>query len=75
MAEFHRLSQQCRFDAYLDQALRDRLVWGLQNESTQRGFLSEADLTLAKAMDIAQGREAAERNAKVIQEHGGGRTE
>ena len=31
---------------------------------TQRSLLGEADITLAKALDIAQGREAAERNAK-----------
>ena len=56
MAELRRLSLHCRFDAYHDQALRDRLVCGLRNESTQRSLLVEAYLSLAKVMDIAQGR-------------------
>ena len=51
MAELCRHSLNCRFDAYFDQALRDRLISGIRNESTQRSLLGEADLTLAKAMD------------------------
>ena len=51
-----------------DQALRDRLVCGLRNESTQ-WILGEADITLAKAMDIALGREAAERNTGGNRSH------
>ena len=66
MAELRRLLLQYRFDAYLDQAFNDRLVCGLRNASTQRSLLGEADITLAKSMDIAQGREAAERNAKSV---------
>ena len=63
MAELLRLSLLCRFNVYLEQALRDRLAFGLRNENTLRSLLGEADLTLAKAMDIAQGRVAAKRNA------------
>ena len=66
VAELRRLSTHCEFDAYLDQALRDRLVCGLSNESIQKRLLAESDLTLKKAMDLALGMEAADRNAKSL---------
>ena len=47
-------------------ALRGRLICGLWNESTQRIFLGEADLT----MDIAQGKESDECNAKSLKNQG-----
>ena len=48
-------------------ALRDRLVCGLKNTGIQKQLLSEVNLTLAKAGEIAQGMEAAEKNAKRLQ--------
>ena len=51
-------------------ALQGWLICGLRNESTQRILLGEADLTLAKTMDIAQGREADECNAKSLKNQG-----
>ena len=36
---------------------------GLRSESTQKRLLAEDDLTLAKTIEIAQGMEAADRNA------------
>ena len=58
--ELQRLTAKCAFGAYLDEALRDRLVCDLQNEQIQRGLLAEADLNLEKAikrvttMDVVQ---------------------
>ena len=66
MAELRRLSTHCGFKSYLNEALRDRLVCGLRSESTQRRLLAEKDLSLQKAMEIAQGMEAADRNAKSL---------
>ena len=66
MAELRRLSTNCDFKAYLDQALRDRLVCGLRNEGIQCRLLAEADLTLKRALDLALGMEAAERNTKSL---------
>ena len=51
----------------MNEALRDRLVCGLRNQSIQKHLLSEANLTLAKAAETAQGMEAAEKNAKKFQ--------
>ena len=47
---------------YLEDALRDRLVCGLQDESVQRWLLTELELTLAKATELAQGMETAARD-------------
>ena len=47
--------------------LRDRLVCGINDGSTQRRLLSEPDLTYKKALDIAQALETAERNVQDLQ--------
>ena len=67
IAELRRLATNCEFGEYLNDALRDRLVCGLRNTGIQKRLLSEASLTLAKAGEIAQGMEAAEKNAKRLQ--------
>jgi hypothetical protein len=63
MAELRRLSAHCDFESYLEQALRDRLVCGIRNENIQRRLLAEADLSLMRAVELAQGMEVAERNS------------
>ena len=40
---------------------------GLKNAVLQKRLLSEKDLTFNKAVEIAQGAEAAERNSKRLQ--------
>lgn len=66
MAELRRLTTHCEFGDYLDQALRDRLVCGLRSESIQKRLLSEADLTLERALTLSQGLEAADLNVKSL---------
>ena len=63
VAELRRLAVHCEFGAYLSESLRDRLVCGLSNEAVQRRLLSEEDLTLTKAIELALSLEAAEKNA------------
>ena len=53
------LARRCNFGAFLEEALRDRLVCGLKNEATQRRLLSEKDLTYQKACDTAQAMDLA----------------
>ena len=65
VAELRRLSAYCEFGD-LDDALRDRLVCGLRNESIQKRLLSEANLTYQRAMELAQGMEAAEQNSRSL---------
>ena len=51
---------------YLNEALRDRLVCGLINGTVQKKLLTEADLTLVKATQIAQAIESATANARSL---------
>ena len=52
MAEFvlalKGLAKHCNFGDFLNNALRDRLVCGLNKESIQRRLLSETDLKFQK---------------------------
>ena len=66
VAELRRLAIHCEFAGYLEDALRDRFVCGIRSESIQRSLLTEKDLTLARAIELAQGMEAAEKNAQCF---------
>ena len=59
MEELRKLSTHCEFGDHLDEALRDRRVCGIRDTDTQRKLLTVALLTLTKALEIAQGTEAA----------------
>lgn len=52
-AELRRLVAHCKFEDYL------------QGESVQRWLLTEPELTLAKASELAQGMETAARDTQV----------
>ena len=67
LVELRRLASHCEFGQFLDEALRDRLVCGLRNDTTQKRLLSEADLTLAKAIQIASSMESAEKQSLQFQ--------
>ena len=66
-AELQRLTTYCEFGAHLNEALRDRFVCGLGNETIQKRLLTEKDLTFKGAIDIAHGMESAARHAKSLQ--------
>ncbi|KAK3100621.1 hypothetical protein FSP39_022706 [Pinctada imbricata] len=61
------LSEHCDFGTHLNDSLRDRLVCGLRNEQIQKKLLSESDLTLDKATEIAIAMETAARDAVELQ--------
>lgn len=56
----------CAFGNALNEQLRDRLICGMRSEATQRALLSEADLTYARALEIAIAREAAARDGQAM---------
>ena len=66
VAELRRLATHCKFEGYLEEALRDRLVCGLKNEGVQKRLLTYWDLTLVKAIEVAQSMEAAERDTQEM---------
>ena len=41
MVELRRLAARCEFGTFLDQALRDRLVFGIRSEYTQKQLLTQ----------------------------------
>ncbi len=55
LAVLRHLATHCQFRGYVEEALRDRLVCGLRNESIQKKLLSEVDLTLQRAVELAHG--------------------
>ena len=72
VAELRRMAALCNFGEFLDRALRDRFIAGINNESIQQKILSVTDdqLTFATAFKIAQVHESACRNVKELQQYG-----
>ena len=66
LAELRKLAEYCDFKDYREEALRNRLVCGIQSEAIQKRLLAEADLTLQKAYEVAQGIEAASKQASEL---------
>jgi len=67
VAELRKLSEHCAFGDSLNDMLRDRLVCGINDPRLQRRLLAEMDITFAKAMELAQAAEAADRNARELE--------
>ena len=74
LAELRRLAAKCNFEAFLPEALRDRFVCGLRDASIQKRLLAESALKLDQAIEIAQGMEAADIQAKKFQKQVGAST-
>ena len=64
LASLKSLAATCSFSNKLEEALRDRLVMGLKDESTQRALLTEKDLMFEQAVEVAIAREAAVRDVR-----------
>ena len=71
VAELKCLSVECNFGQILDEALRDRFVCGILENSIQRRLLTESELTFQKAVQIAQAMEASSRDVKALQANSG----
>ena len=61
LAELRRLTEHCDFGNYREEALRDRFVCGLVNEAIQKRLLTEKDMKLSKAHELAVGMDIASR--------------
>ena len=59
-----RLAVHCNYGEYLNRALRDRFVCGLNNPKIQNKLLNTEDLTFEKACNIAKTMEMADRNTQ-----------
>ena len=67
IAELRKLAEFCSFGTNLNDSLRDRFVCGLKAENIQKRLLSEAALTLEKALEISQAMETAAKDATELQ--------
>ena len=67
VAALRRLAEHCALGNMLDEMLRDRLVCGINNSAVQKRLLAETDLTLAKAISVAQAAEIADTGVKELQ--------
>ena len=54
VAELRRLTTQCKYSGFLDESIRDQFLWDLRSEAIQKHLLTEKDLTLAGAVQLAQ---------------------
>lgn len=59
-----RLAVHCNYGEFLNRALRDRFVCGLNNPKIQNKLLNTDDLTFEKACSIAKTMEMADRNTQ-----------
>ena len=66
LAELRKITLNCDFKDFLDQALRDRFVCGLQNNSIRRRLLAERKLTLKLAIELAKTMENADLETQII---------
>ena len=66
VASLKELAHTCEFGTNLNDMLRDRFVTGLSNTKTQHSLLAEADLTFAKAFEIATAREVAQKDVQAM---------
>lgn len=57
IVELKTLAQSCDFKTFLEEALRDKLVCGINNESIQQKLLNETGLTFDKACELAKNME------------------
>lgn len=65
MTENRTLAKNCDF-VELDNMLRDKLVFGLREDSPRERLLRERDLTLQKAIDIARASELSRKQTQIM---------
>ena len=63
LEELRRLAEKCKFEGYLNEALRDCFICSLLSKVIQRRLLGEEELSLKKALEIAHGMEIANQKA------------
>ena len=67
VAALRRLAERCSFGDMLEEMLRDRFVCGINNSGIQKRLLAEPELTLTKAVSVAQATELANTGVKELQ--------
>ena len=68
VAVLRKMSEHCDFQDKVSECIRDRLVVGLKDSKIQERLLSERNLTLNQAIEIAVSIESARKYTKLMQE-------
>ncbi len=73
VAELRRLAVPCNFGEFLNRALKDRFIAGINDMEIQQKILAtpDEDLTFTKAFQIAEAHESARRNVMEMQKGAG----
>ena len=66
ISELRSLAEHCNYGASLETMLRDRLLCGIEDKGIQKRLMAEPKLTYAKALELAQGLEAASKNMQEL---------
>lgn len=66
IVEIKKLAASCNFGEYLNDALRDRLVCGINSEAVQKKLLSDSELTFERACTIALSSELADNQVRIL---------
>lgn len=67
IVELKTIAQDCEFGNFLDRALRDRFICGINNEAIQQKLLNDSSLsTFQKACDVASTMETTKKDLEVI---------
>ena len=67
IAVLRKAAEHCNYGDSLSEMIRDRLVCGITNTTVQKRLLAEKELSLDKAVSLAQSVEVAEQGAKDLQ--------
>ncbi|XP_050064587.1 uncharacterized protein LOC126553473 [Aphis gossypii] len=66
LSALRKLSENCNFGTMKDRLIRDRLVAGIVDKKLQEKFLSEADLTLERVIDLTKKYQAAKDQKQLM---------
>ncbi|XP_065895807.1 uncharacterized protein [Dysidea avara] len=67
VAHLRALSEHCEFGDTLEDMLRDRLICGIADSRMQRAMLAEQKLKFARAFELTQTMESADRDTRKLQ--------
>ena len=66
IARLRQLSRDCQFGSFLEEMIRDRLVCGIKSDRIQNRLLSEPELSLQRATEMAVALETAGRDQQEL---------
>ena len=66
MTELKRLAKNCEYGELTNSIFKDRIVEGINNDSTRAGLLREKDLSLERCVEICKAAEVADKHMEVL---------